>query len=89
MAQGLIMTKHAYLKSGWNFVDTVVLVFAWVEEMLNGPNYKALRMGRALKPLRLMKRNQSMRVVIDALISTLQPLVYVILFVIFTLSFSV
>ena len=85
MAQGLILTKNAYLKSGWNIVDTVVLVFAWVEEMLNGPNYKALRMGRALKPLRLMKRNQSMRVVIDALISTLQPLVYVILFLIFTL----
>jgi len=85
MAQGLFFTKHAYLKSGWNIVDTLVLVFAWIEEVVDGPSYKALRMGRALKPLRLMKRNQSMRVVIDALICTLQPLVYVILFLVFTL----
>ena len=83
--QGLIFTRQAYLKSGWNIVDTIVLVFAWIEELVDGPSYKALRMGRALKPLRLMKRNESMRVVIDALISTLQPLVYVILFLVFTL----
>ena len=85
MAQGLLTTKRAYLKSGWNIVDSIVLAFAWFEELSDGPNAKVLRMGRALKPLRLMKRNENMRVVIDALISTLQPLVYVIMFLLFTL----
>ena len=85
MAQGLIMTRQAYLKSGWNIVDTIVLAFAWFEELSDGPNAKVLRMGRALKPLRLMKRNENMRVIIDALINTLQPIYYVILFLVFTL----
>jgi hypothetical protein len=85
MAQGLIFTQNAYLRSGWNVVDTVVLVFAWIEEVVDGPNYKALRMGRVLKPLRLMKRNQDMRMIVDALVRTLSPLVYVVLFLIFTI----
>jgi len=88
MGQGLFFTKNAYLKEGWNVIDAVVLVFALVEMsgVLDGTSLaKIMRMGRALKPLRLMKRNQSMRVVIDALITTLQPIAYVILFLIFTL----
>jgi len=88
MGQGLFFTKNAYLKEGWNVIDAVVLVFALVEisGVLDGTSLaKIMRMGRALKPLRLMKRNQSMRMVIDALITTLQPIAYVILFLIFTL----
>ena len=89
LGQGLLFTKGAYLNSGWNRIDTVVLVFAWLEEiripgMDGGGLSKILRMGRAMKPLRLMKRNQSMRLVIDALLGTLQPLFYVISFLIFT-----
>ena len=90
LGQGLIFTQGAYLKSGWNRIDTVVLVFAWLEElrlpgMEEGGISKILRMGRAMKPLRLMKRNKSMRHVIDALLGTLRPLSYVILFLMFTL----
>lgn len=85
LAQGLIFTKNAYLKSSWNIVDTVVLVFSWIEEVVDGQNYKVLRMGRVLKPLRLIKRNQNMRVIVDALVGTLQPIAYVSLFLIFTI----
>lgn len=46
---------------------------------------KVLRLGRALRPLRLMKRNESMRAVIDALIGTLRPVAYVILFLLLTM----
>ena len=88
MGQGLYYTKKAYLKDGWNIMDTVVLTFALIEysKVLEGMGIvKIIRMGRALKPLRLMKRNQSMRLVIDALLTTLLPLTYVILFLLFTL----
>ena len=90
LGQGLVLTKGAYLNSGWNRIDTLVLIFAWLEEMKlsgleGGGLSKILRMGRAMKPLRLMKRNVSMRLVIDALLGTLQPLFYVIAFLIFTL----
>jgi len=46
---------------------------------------KILRLARALRPLRLMKRNETMRVVIDALMGTLRPVVYVILFLSLTI----
>ena len=94
LGQGLLFTRGAYLSGpgcGWNQIDTVVLIFAWLEELrlpgLSGGGMgKILRMGRALKPLRLMKRNASMRLVIDALLGTIQPLFYVILFLVFTLA---
>ncbi|EKX35351.1 hypothetical protein GUITHDRAFT_166006 [Guillardia theta CCMP2712] len=87
MANGLYFTQTAYLKSGWNKMDTLVLMFAWIEEsgvLTQGKLAKVVRMSRALRPLRLMKRNEGMRVVIDALISTLLPVWYVIIFAVFT-----
>ena len=88
MGQGLLFTKHAYLKEGWNIIDTVVLLFSLIDlsGALDGMSLaKVARMARALKPLRLMKRNKNMRLIIDALLTTLQPIAYVILFLIFTL----
>jgi len=85
---GLINTRHAYLKSGWNVLDTFVLAFSWFDVLatvtgMEGDNLgaaKVFRLFRALRPLRLMKRNEGMRVVIDALIATLAPVLYVIIF---------
>ena len=91
MSQGLIFTPNAYLKSGWNVMDSVVLAFAWVDEtgiLQNSSAAKVVRLARALRPLRLMKRNKGMRVVIDALISTLAPVIYVIIFALFTFTIA-
>lgn len=87
MDRGLLFTQKAYLKSGWNCMDFIVLVFSLVDQsgsLQQGQYAKILRLTRALRPLRLMKRNQGMRVVIDALVSTLAPVGYVIIFSIFT-----
>lgn len=87
IADGLLFTRGAYLKSGWNVVDFTVLVLSLIDEFGilqgDGQTAKVIRMGRALKPLRLMKRNQGMRQVIDALISTMMPVMYVIIFTVF------
>ncbi|EKX53939.1 hypothetical protein GUITHDRAFT_132377 [Guillardia theta CCMP2712] len=83
MCHGLLFTKNAYLKSGWNIMDSVVLLFSWIDVsnvMTNGKIAKVFRLGRALRPLRLMKRNIGMRILIDALIGTLAPVWYVIVF---------
>ena len=48
---------------------------------------KVLRLARALRPMRLLKRNQSMRAVIDALFATLVPVGYVLLFLLWKTSF--
>ena len=92
MAVGLLQTKHAYLKSGWNIMDTFVLIFAIIDELKlfdGGSIAKIMRLARALRPLRLMKRNAGMKLLIDALIGTLYPVVYVLLFAVMTsLAFS-
>mmetsp|Transcript_3722 Transcript_3722/g.9015 ORF Transcript_3722/g.9015 Transcript_3722/m.9015 type:complete len:2275 (-) Transcript_3722:103-6927(-) len=85
--QGLYFTKNAYLSSGWNVTDFVVLFFAWIELTQLFPEGSVLRiarLARSLRPLRLMKRNAGMRVVIDALLSTMIPVSYVFLFAVFT-----
>ena len=87
ISHGFLQTKTAYLKSGWNVIDCVVLLFAIIDEtgVLEGSSVaKALRGARALRPLRLMKRNKGMRDVIDALLRTLAPVAYVVLFSVFT-----
>lgn len=87
MSQGLFFTRDGYLRSGWNIVDFIVLCLSLVEEtgaLPGGAVGRVVRMGRALRPLRLMKRNQGMRIIIDALIGTLRPVLYVILFVVMT-----
>lgn len=40
---------------------------------------RVLRLGRALRPLRLIKRNQGMRLMVDALISTWRPVTMIVL----------
>lgn len=87
LSQGLIFTKTAYFKSGWNILDSLVLFFAWIDEsgvLPEGRVAKVFRLARALRPLRLMKRNVGMRIVIDALICTMKPVAYVIMFSVFT-----
>lgn len=32
-AQGLIFIPNAYLSSNWNRMDSVVLLFAWIDEL--------------------------------------------------------
>jgi hypothetical protein len=52
-------------------------VVSWIDELSlleGGGVAKAMRVARALKPLRLMKRNQSMRELIDALLVMQPPL---------------
>jgi hypothetical protein len=88
MGQGFLFTKHAYLKDGWNRIDAVVVMFSVIElsGILEGSSLaKVVRLARALKPLRLIKRNPGMRLIIDALVLTLEPIFYVLLFLFFTL----
>ncbi|EKX36784.1 hypothetical protein GUITHDRAFT_78690 [Guillardia theta CCMP2712] len=87
MEHGLVFTKKAYFKDGWNLLDFLVLSLSWIDEtgwFQKGNTGKVIRLARALRPLRLMKRNEGLRLVIDALLRTLTPVLYVIIFTIFT-----
>lgn len=85
--QGFIFTKNAYFNDAWNRMDLLVLTFACIEisgVFPDGKILKIARLARSLRPLRLMKRNAGMRVVIDALLCTMIPVSYVFLFATFT-----
>lgn len=85
--QGFIFTKNAYFNDAWNRMDLLVLTFACIEisgVFPDGKILKIARLARSLRPLRLMKRNAGMRVVIDALLCTMVPVSYVFLFATFT-----
>jgi voltage-dependent calcium channel L type alpha-1F len=92
LSRGLYFTERAYLKDGWNVMDAVIVGFSWLEvifdlsgSQLRGAGGKVVRLARALRPLRVMKRNPSMRAILGALLGTLRPVAYVILFQMVTL----
>lgn len=78
---GLIMPRGAYLKSAWNIVDFTVLLLSYVDivGLAETKQARILRLGRALRPLRLIKRNQGMRLIVGALVATWRSVSMIIL----------
>ena len=70
ISQGFISHKHAYLRSGWNIVDFIILLLSWMDlsRLLSGSQEKVFRLARALRPLRLIKRNKGLRVLSEVII---------------------
>ena len=76
VAEGLVGHRNAYLWSGWNWLDFVVVVVGWLT--LSGATtggMSALRSVRVLRPLRTITRVRGMKVLVSSLISAI-PLTY-------------
>jgi len=84
MAHGLYFTPHGYLKSGWNQLDFAILVISVLDvaRVIDSSSARAVRLVRALSPLRAVKRNVGLKNVIDALVGTIYPVVYILLFIV-------
>eukprot|EP01052_Picozoa_sp_SAG31_P010292 SAG31_NODE_560_length_14088_cov_10.467010_1_plen_2416_part_00 len=104
IADGLITTPSAYLKSKWNVMDFVVVIFATLdvviaivlenlqatasEELLQ--SVRILRILRVLRPLRAMRNNESMAALIEALSNCMPVLIGAFfLSLLFYLSFAI
>ena len=86
MAQGLLFTSRGYLReSGWNILDTIVLILGLIDQsgVFKGNIGRIAKMARALRPLRLMMRVKAMRIILNTLVGTLGPVLYVVEFIIF------
>ena len=62
----------SYLRSAWNIMDFVIVVFAIISLSASNVNFKfikALRMLRVLRPLRMVSRNQGLKVAVQSLIN--------------------
>eukprot|EP00913_Durusdinium_trenchii_P030010 g28122.t1 len=76
IALGLIWSEDAYLKNGWNILDGVVVITSVVDLTVDsGTGFlKGVRILRAFRPLRIISRNQNLRVVAQTIFASLQDL---------------
>ena len=87
MARGFVNTKNAYLSSGWNQMDFIILCLSLIDLIGVVPNAgasKAIRSARILSPLRAIKHNEGMIILIEAFIATLKPVYYVLIYTFIT-----
>ena len=83
---GFAKGKHTYLKDNYNVLDFVIVVFSiisWVLESLDTgvdiTYLKALRALRALRPLKLVSKNEGMKLVVNSILASIPNLINVFL----------
>eukprot|EP01043_Picozoa_sp_COSAG02_P015294 COSAG02_NODE_649_length_18914_cov_30.645868_1_plen_1639_part_10 len=69
IGHGFMFTPKSYLKNPWNKLDFVVIVGSVVNYL--GGNAGFVRLLRCLRPLRIINRNEGMRVIISAVVNSL------------------
>jgi hypothetical protein len=75
VALGFISHRNAYLRSGWNILDFVVVVAALIEAAgVKSEGASVLRVFRVMRPLRTVQHSPGLRMVVSALINTLSRL---------------
>ena len=68
VAYGFVFTPEAYFKSHWNKMDFVVILGSMISYL--GVDAGLIRLLRCLRPLRIINRNEGMRVIISAVIDS-------------------
>jgi hypothetical protein len=74
VAFGFYFTPNAYLMDGWNRLDFVVVVFStigYLPGQENSPFGRILRLGRCLRPLRMINKNPNLKVIVTAIIESM------------------
>merc|ERR1719321_452343 len=77
IAWGAMFGEGAYTSSGWNNLDGFVVLISLIDLLPLGgaiPGVKTLRVLRALRPLRVISRNENLKVVINTLLKSLPEL---------------
>lgn len=85
---GFIRGKGTYLRDCWNILDFCIVVMSFLDLALtdiNIPIIKVFRLLRALRPLRFISHNESMRVIVNALLESMGALVSVAVVVLIVL----
>lgn len=78
----LINGKKSYLREPWNFLDffvVVVSLFSYLPLGFDMKFYKSTRLLRILRPLRMIQRNQGLRIAIQSLLNVLPGIVNLLL----------
>ena len=90
---GLLCGKGTYMRDCWNLLDLTIITFSLLDlsvSDINIPVIKVFRLLRALRPLRFISHNESMRIIVNALIESIGALANVaVVFCLFLLIFAI
>jgi len=67
--------KHSYMNSSWNVMDFIIVFFSIIDLLPTGQDIGALkiiRLARVLRPLRMIARNEGMKIAIESLIMSIK-----------------
>ena len=83
---GFVKGKYAYLKDNYNILDFIIVVFSIISYILERMDtgiditfLKALRALRALRPLKLVSKNEGMKLVVNSILASIPNLINVFL----------
>ena len=86
IAMGLFWERNSYLRSGWNWLDMIVVVTGFADYILDDlPGLAALRLFKVLRPLRALQRVRGMRVLVQTIMSALPQMCRVFAVLLFVL----
>jgi len=88
LAFGFLFGPDTYLHNGWNWIDGVVVVVSIIDMTSSTSTgfLKTLRILRAFRPLRVISRNQNLKVVVSTIFLSLPELaMYLTVFMLFLL----
>lgn len=69
IAFGLIFNgKHSYLRNVWNVVDFMIIIFSIISLTPLSNSFKTFKMLRVVRGIRLISRNEGLKVAVKALI---------------------
>eukprot|EP00931_Biecheleriopsis_adriatica_P119863 TRINITY_DN9503_c0_g1_i1.p1 TRINITY_DN9503_c0_g1~~TRINITY_DN9503_c0_g1_i1.p1 ORF type:complete len:1886 (-),score=426.27 TRINITY_DN9503_c0_g1_i1:127-5784(-) len=91
LALGLIWSEEAYLRSAWNVLDCVVVIVSIINMGSSSSSgfLKTLRILRAFRPLRVISRNENLKLVVQTIFASMPHLLTLIIVAgLFLLIFS-
>jgi voltage-dependent calcium channel L type alpha-1D len=68
---GIIFADNCYFKDGWNVLDFMVVTTAIISTIPGYTNFASLRMFRLIRPLRTLSIYPSMKLLTNALFSSI------------------
>ena len=84
---GFVMHRGSYLRNKWNVIDFMILVGGATSDLVlmfskteKSVSVKVLRLFRVMRPLRLIVRYDSLKVVLDTILTSFKTLMHVLFF---------
>lgn len=88
---GFLMNgKNSYLRGIWNLLDFIILIFSFLCLTALEERFKVVKTLRILRSLRLVSRNEGLKVAVRALFFAIPNIIFIaIVMLIFYLIFSI